>query len=88
MAYNVLLTTSASRELEGLSHAARDRVLAVLAGLTSDPRPHGCVKLKVASGDAWRVRAGDYRILYAIDDQAREVRVFRIRHRRDAYRSL
>lgn len=87
MGYNVTLTRAASRELDALPGALIQRALAAIAGLASDPRPEGCVKLKTGAGDAWRVRIGDYRILYAVDDQACEVRVFRIRHRRDAYRS-
>ncbi len=53
--------------------------------LEQTPRPHGCTKLE-GSEDEYRVRAGDYRILYVIDDKAKLVTVARVRHRRDAYR--
>jgi len=53
--------------------------------LADNPRPYGCRKLTGSDRD-WRIRVGDYRIVYEIDDQVREVRVMRIRHRREAYR--
>lgn len=87
MDYNVLLTKAASRQLDALPTPVALRVAAALAGLAQDPRPHGCRKLKIETGEAWRVRVGDHRVLYHIDDRAQEVRVFAIRHRRDAYRS-
>jgi len=53
--------------------------------LEQNPRPHGCTKLE-GSEDEYRVRVGDYRILYVIDDKAKLVTVARVRHRREAYR--
>ena len=50
-----------------------------------EPRPAGCAKLEGAA-DLWRVRVGDYRIIYTVDDRARTVDVSVVRHRRDAYR--
>jgi mRNA interferase RelE/StbE len=61
------------------------RVAAALRILADNPRPAGCRKLTGSDRD-WRVRVGDYRIVYEIDDENREVRVMRIRHRREAYR--
>ena len=55
-----------------------------IAALAEDPRPHGSQKL--ATGDGYRVRQGDYRIVYTVDDKAREVEVYKIRHRREIYR--
>jgi mRNA interferase RelE/StbE len=52
--------------------------------LETDPRPPGCVKL--AGREGWRVRVGDYRVLYSIDDNARVISVKQIGHRRDVYR--
>ncbi len=88
MAYNVSLTRAASKELDSLPSATRDRVVAEIVGLESNPRPIGCRKIAAGNDDAWRVRVGDCRVLYYIDDHAHEVRVFRIRQRREAYRRL
>jgi mRNA interferase RelE/StbE len=55
-----------------------------IEGLASEPRPHGCEKL---SGlEQYRVRQGDYRVVYGVDDEARVVIVVKIGHRRDVYR--
>jgi mRNA interferase RelE/StbE len=62
----------------------RDRVRAAIDGLRTEPRPTGAVKL--AGRDDYRVRVGDHRIVYAIDDRNRLVIVARIAHRREAYR--
>ena len=62
----------------------RERVRSAIDGLATDPRPAGCVKL--AGRDDYRVRVGEYRVVYAVDDAERVVIVARIAHRRDVYR--
>lgn len=62
----------------------RERIAAAIDGLATDPRPSGAVKL--AGRDDFRIRVGDYRIVYAVDDAERLVLVARIAHRRDVYR--
>jgi len=62
-----------------------DPVIRAMQALTKNPRPTGCRKLTGSDGD-WRIRVGEYRVVYEIDDTAREVRVNRIRHRREVYR--
>ena len=59
--------------------------LKVIVGLAEDPRPAGCVKL-VGGRDDWRIRIGDHRIIYAIDDTKHLVTVFSVAHRSDVYR--
>ena len=60
------------------------RIILRLDRLTTDPRPHGCKKLK--GGDReWRIRVGDYRLVYEIDDTAKRIDVARIAHRREVY---
>jgi mRNA interferase RelE/StbE len=82
--YRVALTTSAERELQRLAASLVARLVARLDRLASDPRPPGCKKLK--GGDKeWRIRVGDYRIVYEINDRARTVEVTRIAHRREVY---
>ncbi len=83
--YRVLLERSAERDLGRLSSEVHDRVIAAIHELASHPRPPGCRKL-VGSTHDWRIRVGDYRVIYEISDSAREVRVNRIRHRREVYR--
>ncbi|MEN8149180.1 MAG: type II toxin-antitoxin system RelE/ParE family toxin [Planctomycetota bacterium] len=62
----------------------RRRVVSRIQGLAADPRPGGCVKL--SGREAYRVRQGSYRIVYAVDDDERVVCVVKVGHRRDVYR--
>ena len=62
----------------------RDRIAAAVDELARDPRPPGAAKL--AGRDDYRIRVGDFRIVYAVDDDARQVLVARIAHRREVYR--
>ena len=61
------------------------RIVRHVEALAQQPRPPGCGKLQGAS-DLWRIRVGDYRVVYRIDDQTRFVDVSIIRHRKDVYR--
>jgi mRNA interferase RelE/StbE len=83
--YSVLLERAAERDLSRLSAEIHDRVVTALQQLGINPRPPGCRKL-VGGQDDWRIRVGDYRIVYEIVDETRTIRVNRIRHRRDVYR--
>ena len=67
------------------SQSAAMQLIDALRGLATNPRPSGCRKLS-GGGNDWRIRVGDYRIIYEIADEIRIVRVNRVRHRRDAYR--
>ncbi len=82
--YRVALTASAEKELDGLSSKVVARIMARLEQLAATPRPPGCKKLKTGDNQ-WRVRVGDYRIVYEIDDAAKTVDVTRIAHRREVY---
>ena len=83
--YRVLLERAVEKDLARLSSEAHDRVIAAIQALAINPRPPGCRKL-VGSKHDWRIRVGDYRVIYEIADQIRVVRVNRARHRREAYR--
>ena len=83
--YRVLLERAAEKDLSRLSSAIHDRVIAAIQALASNPRPPGCRKLAGSKND-WRIRVGDYRVIYEIADQIRIVRVNRVRHRREVYR--
>jgi len=71
MPYEVLLKRSAERELSDLPRAAHDRIVKRIVRLGSTPRPAGAVKLH--GRDAYRIRVGDYRVLYLVDDVRRRV---------------
>ncbi|MDQ3199146.1 MAG: type II toxin-antitoxin system RelE/ParE family toxin [Verrucomicrobiota bacterium] len=83
--YQVLVERSAEKDLKRFSPEIRSRIATVLRSLAANPRPSGSRKLAGTKHD-WRVRVGDYRIIYEIADVIRVVRVQRIRHRRDVYR--
>ena len=68
-----------------LSGEVHDRVSRAILLLKTDPRPRGAQKL-AGTTDGWRIRVGDYRVLYDVADAIRIVRIYRIRHRRDVYR--
>ena len=82
--YRVVLASSAEKELKRLSGLLIARIISRLENLSSNPRPPGCKKLK--GGDReWRIRVGDYRVVYTVDDSKALVEVMRIRHRSDVY---
>ena len=82
--YEVRLHPVAAREYRRLQGPLRDRIQSVIDSLADDPRPVGVVKL--AGRDDFRVRVGDYRVVYAVDDAERLVIVARIARRREVYR--
>lgn len=82
--YRVLIKRSAARELEALPLKERRRIARRLEALASEARPAGSEKL--SGQEKYRIRQGDYRIIYAVDDAAREVTVVKIGHRGDVYR--
>jgi mRNA interferase RelE/StbE len=61
------------------------RIVGAMRDLAENPRPPGCRKLVGGEGD-WRLRVGDYRVLYEINDTRKVVRVLHVKHRREAYR--
>jgi mRNA interferase RelE/StbE len=83
--YRVLLERAAEKDLSRLSPEIDDRVIAAIQALATNPRPPGCRKLAGSKHD-WRIRVGDYRVVYEIADTIRIVRVNRVRHRREVYR--
>jgi mRNA interferase RelE/StbE len=83
--YRVEVKPSVERDLAGLEKRDRLRVARKIDALAEYPRPAGVEKLS-GEDDLWRVRAGDYRIIYAIRDDVLLVLVVRVGHRRDVYR--
>lgn len=84
MTYQVTLAPAAARQLRKLDPQARRRVQAVIELLASEPRPPAATQLIGGAGE-WRVRTGDYRILYEIHGDQLLVLVVRIGHRREVY---
>ncbi len=82
--YSVYTTSRADRQLERLDSEVHDRVLAVILALGDEPHPVGSSKLK--GRDGYRIRVGDYRALYLVDEEVHEVTVYRVAHRREVYR--
>ncbi len=85
-AYKVELRRKAQRSLDKLPRGDFEAVVGAVKGLAKSPRPRGVEKIKTAS--LWRVRQGDYRVVYSIDDKQKLVTVVRIGHRREVYGSI
>ena len=83
--YRVFLERAAEKDLKDLPSRLHNRIIIKLEALAKNPRPAGCRKLTGSDND-WRIRVGDYRFVYEIDDNAEVVRVNRVRHRREVYR--
>lgn len=84
MAYRIEITPAAQRDLKKLRGPIRKRIRDAIDGLAEDPRPPGIRKL-VDEDDLWRVRVGDFRIIYTIEDNRLLVLVVRVANRRDAF---
>jgi mRNA interferase RelE/StbE len=80
--YRILIKRSASKELEGIAQKKdRQRIVAPIQALTGDPRPPGCEK-PAGSEPRYRIRQGNYRVVYSIDDAQLVVTIFKVGHRR------
>ena len=82
--YAITFARSARKELEALEQKQVERVFHRIEGLGKEPRPSGCRKL-VGSKLLWRIRIGDYRIVYAVYDDRKVVDIVAVRHRKDVY---
>jgi mRNA interferase RelE/StbE len=82
--YKINITSRAERELKRLDRPVKNRIVSAIMALAVDPRPHGCLKVKSEEG-VWRIRAGDWRVGYQVDDSTSEVLVVRIGHRSEFY---
>lgn len=82
--YEVYLERAAERDLKRLPVETFHRIVPRIRALAENPRPPGCRKLTGSDND-WRIRIGVYRVIYEVDESEEVVRVFRIRHRREAY---
>ena len=78
--YDLYLESAAERDLKRLSPTAFQRLIEQIRSLAENPRPTGCHKI-VGSRSDWRIRVGDYRVIYEIDEKAYTLKVMRVRHR-------
>jgi mRNA interferase RelE/StbE len=81
--YSIFILPRAQREIASLDAPERARIKAAIEALCENPRPTGCTKL--AGRNGWRIRVGNYRAIYEIDDAARSVVILHVGHRRDVY---
>jgi mRNA interferase RelE/StbE len=84
LTYDLFIERRAQRSLSRIAAQDRERISTAIRGLAHEPRPHGVKKL--SGRDVWRIRIGDYRVLYEIHDAQLLILVVDIGHRREIYR--
>lgn len=84
MSYTVEIKRSAEKEMDRLPDKIHNRISDRILTLETNPRPPGVKRLQ--GGEGYRLRVGDYRVLYVIDDQSKRIFVYSVAHRREAYR--
>ena len=84
MGYKILIKPTATKDLDALPDKEVKKILFHISGLKDEPRPIGVQKLTNKEG--YRIRSGNYRILFEIDEKSKTVLIYRIKHRKDAYR--
>jgi mRNA interferase RelE/StbE len=85
MAHSIKIEQKVLKRLAEFDVPLRRRIMQAIGKLVSNPRPSGCKKLK--GMEAWRIRVGDYRVIYEIHDDVLIVLVVRVAHRRDVYKT-
>jgi mRNA interferase RelE/StbE len=84
MSYRIVIPKPAQKQLDNITKIERDRLILTLRSLANDPRPNGVKKLK-GYDNTYRVRVGDYRIIYEIKDRELIVLLLSVSHRKDVY---
>ncbi len=85
MIYKIIITKHALKEIINLPAKTSKQVSLVIDDLANNPRPHGSKKLKGEKEYLWRVRVGDYRIIYQIAETIKVVEIRKVGHRKDIY---
>ena len=80
---DIFVLPPAQRDLDKLEASDFARIIKKIRGLAREPRPAGCLKLTGEEG--YRIRVGDHRVLYRIDDPSKRIYLYRVKHRKDAY---
>jgi mRNA interferase RelE/StbE len=86
MNYEVRVSDSASKEIKNLPKSDIGKVVSKIQSLSLNPRPSGCKKLIGTPEELWRIRSGNYRIIYSIKDKVKIVEIRRIGNRKDIYK--
>ena len=84
MPYEIIIERTARKALNAIQRADQIAIATAIADLADDPRPTGCIKMK--GREAWRIRVGDYRVIYEIEDEILIISVVTIGHRREVYK--
>ena len=84
--YQITFKQSANKELQQIPKTVIGKIVHAIEGLETEPRPVGVKKLKGSEEDLYRIRVGDYRIIYAINDTIKIVNIRKIGHRKDIYK--
>jgi mRNA interferase RelE/StbE len=84
MSYQIFIKPAAQRQLKKLTRTVQQDLITRIESLSANPRPLSCKKLK-GRQDQYRLRSGDYRIIYSIEDASLIVKVIKVGHRRDVY---
>ena len=84
--YDIFLSSSAVKDYKKISDSEVNKINKIIDALANNPRPAGCKKLK--NRNAYRIRTGNYRIIYEIKDKALNILIIRIRNRKDVYNKL
>ncbi len=82
--YEIKVLPSGVRDLDSFDEKLLNQIKNSIRPLASNPRPSGCIKLSGEGG--YRIRSGNYRILYRIDDKNKTIFIYRVRHRKESYR--
>ena len=80
--YEILLERRAEKDLKKLSSELFERIIVKIQSLSENPKPQGSRKITGSKSD-WRIRIGDYRVIYEIDQKEKRVKIMRVRHRRE-----
>ena len=83
--YRILISKSAEKDLRRLSIGVFKRIAPKIDQLAENPKPSGCKKLKGSDQNLWRIRIGDYRVIYSIEVDIKVIDIRRVRHRKDVY---
>ncbi|MBE8986587.1 type II toxin-antitoxin system RelE family toxin [Nostoc sp. LEGE 12450] len=85
MSYAIAISKSVQKQIDNLPNDVIERVIEKIQNLALQPRPDGIVKLK-GSDNEYRIRIGDYRVRYEIDDESQLIQILQCKHRKDVYR--
>ena len=86
MSYTIVFKKEAAKEMKQLPQKIVVRISVAIDELADNPRPAGCKKLEGKKGNYWRIRIGDYRVLYHIEDTIQIIDIHKVGHRKDIYR--